>query len=198
MTNVIDFPVKELTSIVDESYFEKFEDAALLLAVFETLADAVEVIEEGVKIRKGDDTHIGIVEACMGLAVLFRRRTGYDVQQISSDHLEEQRRCLLAGEELQSLAIPIRPPALRPLPVSAFNHMPDLLLAQAGFNYLSRAHEHIQSNAPQLVELDLARSHSLDAMNAFSLMITRLAGVAQQETEGDHTKINAPGSETLQ
>lgn len=134
----------------------------------------------------------------MALAVLFRRRTGFDVQQVSADHLEEQRRCLLAGGEVQSLHIPIRAPALSPLPPSAFNHLSDLDLAQAGFNYVRRAHEQILSNAPQLIELDLARAHSLDSMNAVSVLITRLSERALLAKGGDHAKVNAPGSETLQ
>lgn len=197
MSNVVDFK-KPVVEVIDETFFEKFADAALLLMSFEKLADAIEVVEEGGVIHERDETHTGLMEACMALAVLFRRRTGFDVQQVSAEHLEEQRRCLLAGDELPSLTIPIRPPALRPLPAAAFNNLPDLQLAQTGFNYLSRAHEHIQSNAPQLVELDLARTHSLDAMNAFSLMITRLAGRLRPHPGENDVKVNAPSPETLQ
>lgn len=200
MSKVIDFPQEPKVELIDEAFFEKFEDAALLMMCFESVANAVEVAEEGVKIRNRDEIHVGLMEACMGLAVLFRRRTGHSVQEVSADHLEEQRRCLLAGEELR-LRIPIRQSPVNPLPATAFSGLSDLELAQVGFNYASRINEHIQGNCPRLVELDLARSHSLDALNALSLLISRLsagAHTALQDKSVSAAMINAPTSETLQ
>ena len=141
----------------------------------------------------------------MALAVLFRRRTGHRVQEVSSDHLEEQRRSLLSGEQLR-LLIPIRQSPVNPLPATAFSGLPDLELAQVGFNYVSRVKEHIKGNCPQLAELDLAQTHSLDALNALSLLITRLwkadpnrvGNSALQDELVSEGKINAPSSETLQ
>lgn len=197
MTIIIDFPVAEPT-IVNESYFEKFDDATLLLAAFETLADVIEVIEEGVKIRERDETHVGLIEGCMALAVMFRRRTGYDVQQVSADHLAHQRQSLIEGVELTSLAIPVRPSALSPLPSAAFRALTTADLARVGFNYVSRSHEHIKSNCPQLVELDLARAHSLDAMGALVVLIERLSGGVASIAGSETPIVNAPGPETLQ
>jgi hypothetical protein len=114
MSKVIELPQEPKVEVIDEAFFEKFVDAALLMMCFEGVADAVEVVDEGVKIRDRDEIHIKLMEVCMALAVLFRRRTGYDVQQISTDHLEKQRRCLLAGEEPR-LLIPIRASGLGPL-----------------------------------------------------------------------------------
>lgn len=198
MSKVIDFPQAKHIEVINEAHFEKFADAALLLTAFESIADAVEVIEEGCKIHERDETHVSLIEACMALAVMFKRRTGNDVQGVSADHLAQQRQCLMDGVELKSLPIPVRPPALSPLPQVAFKGLPNLSLAQAGFNYVSRAHEHIKGNCPQLIELDLARAHSLDAMNAISLLIERLSGGTISITGSDSTKVNAPGSETLQ
>lgn len=197
MTNVLNFPAAPKPDVIDETFFEKFEDAALMLMVFETLADAVEVVEEGGQIHKHDDSHIGMIEACMGLAVMFRRRTGHDVQGVSVDHLAHQRQCLLEGVELTSLPIPLRPAALSPLPTSAFRALPTVDLARVGFNYASRSHEHIKANSPSLVELDLARAHSLDAMGALVVLIERLTGGVSSIAGANATTI-APGSETLQ
>ncbi|MCL8340111.1 hypothetical protein [Pseudomonas mosselii] len=200
MSKVIDFPREPKVEVIDEGFFEKFEDAALLMMCFESVADAVEAAEEGVKIRDRDEVHVGLMEACMGLAVLFRRRTGHSVQEVSAEHLEEQRRCLLSGEQPR-LLIPIRQSPVHPLPAKAFSGLPDLELAQAGFNYASRVSEHIQGNCPRLVELDLARSHSLDALNALSVLISRLSAGARAELQDKSVSavmINAPTSETLQ
>ncbi|MCE1117453.1 hypothetical protein [Pseudomonas sp. NMI795_08] len=205
MSKVIDFPQAAKAEVIDEVFFEKFADAALLMMCFESVADAVEVIEEGVKIRNRDEAHVAMMEVCMALAVLFRRRTGHSVQEVSSDHLEEQRRSLLSGDEPR-LLIPVRQSPVNPLPATAFSALPDLELAQVGFNYVSRVKEHIKGNCPQLVDLDLAQTHSLDALNAISALITRLwktdpnrAGnsALQNELVSDG-KINAPTSETLQ
>lgn len=198
MNNVIDFPPATPVEIINEAHFEKFEDAALMLMSFEKLADAVEVVSEGGEIHERDDTHVGLMEACMALAVMFRRRTGHDAQKVSADHLDQERQCLLFGVEIKSLPIPLRPTPCEPLPKTAFNSIPDLSLAWAGFNYVSRVHEHIKRNSPHLVELDLARAHSLDAMNALSLLIESLTGATPGGTPDDMTKANAPGPETLQ
>lgn len=198
MTNVIDFPQGQIVEVINEAHFEKFEDAALMLMSFEKLADAVEVVSEGGEIHERDDTHVGLMEACMALAVMFRRRTGHDAQKVSADHLDQERQCLMGGVEIKSLPIPLRSPALSPLPTEAFRAIPTVDLAQIGFNYVSRSHEHIKRNCPQLVELDLARAHSLDAMGALVVLIERLSGGVASIACGDSTKVNAPGSETLQ
>jgi hypothetical protein len=198
MTNVIDFPPAQTADIINESIFAKVADAALLLMVFESIADAVEVIEEGSKIRDRDETHVSLIEACMALAVMFRRRTGHDVQSVSADHLAHQKQCLMNGVEIESLPIPVRRAAFNPLPAAAFKAIPTAELARIAFNYASRSHEHIEGNCPHLVELDLARSHSLDAMSALVVLIERLAGSVASITGSDIAKVNAPGSETLQ
>lgn len=200
MSKVIEFPRAPKVEVIDEAFFEKFADAALLMMCFEGVADAVEVVDDGVKIRDRDEIHIKLMEVCMALAVLFRRRTGYDAQRVSADHLEEQRRCLLAGEEPR-LLIPVQVSALRPLPAAAFSGLPDLELARAGFNYVNMVSEHIKGNCPQLVELNLAQAHSVDALSALSLLISRLAGgvvTSLQDKLVSEVKINAPTSETLQ
>lgn len=198
MSKAIKFPEKPKVKIIDQTHFEKFDDAALLMMCFEVTADAVEAISEGAGITERDCTHIGLMEACMALAVMFNRRTGYDVQKVSADHLDHERQCLMEGVEIRSLPIPVRPPALNPLPIEAFRTTPTADLARAGFNYASQSYEHIKSNCPQLVELDLARTRSLDAMGALVVLIERLSGgVASVPTTGTPIA-NAPGSETLQ
>jgi hypothetical protein len=198
MSNVISFPQAPTVEVIDEAFFEKFADAALLMTCFETIANAVEVVEEGVKIHERDETHVSLLEACMALSVLFRRRTGHSVQHVSADHLEQQRQALLAGEALTSLPIPIQPSALNPLPATAFSGLADLELAQAGFSYVRRVSELIEGNCPQLAELSLARAHSVDALNAFSVLIARLAGGAAQDFSASLPAVTGPSSETLQ
>ncbi|CAM3933705.1 hypothetical protein SAMN05216475_6286 [Pseudomonas synxantha] len=198
MNNVIDFPLVQAVEIINEAHFEKFEDAALMLMSFEKLADAVEVVSEGGEIHERDDTHVGLMEACMALAVMFRRRTGHDVQTVSADHLDQERRGLMEGVEVNSLPIPVRPSALKPLPTEAFRGVPTADLARVGFNYISRSHEHIKGNCPKLIELDLARAHSLDAMGALVVLIERLSGGVASIACGETPIANAPGSETLQ
>lgn len=197
MTKVIDFPLAGEAVVVNEEFFEKFADAALLMMCFESVADAVEVVGEDVKIRDRDEIHVKLIEACMALAVLFRRRTGHDVQQVSADHLDEERRCLLAGK-VARLLIPIKASPINPLPASAFASLSDHALAQVSFNYASRVSDHIKGNCPTVIELDLAQTHSMDAMNALSVLISRLAPTALQGKPVSADKISVPGPETLQ
>ena len=198
MNNVIDFPLAQAVEIINEAHFEKFEDAALMLMSFEKLADAVEVVSEGGEIHERDDIHVGLMEACMALAVMFRRRTGHDVQKVSADHLDQERRGLMEGVEVNSLPIPVRPSALKPLPTEAFRGIPTADLARVGFNYVSQANENIKRNSPHLVELNLARAHSLGAMGALVVLIERLSGGVASIASGETPIANAPGTETLQ
>lgn len=198
MNNVIDFPSIQTVEVINEEHFEKIEDAALMLMSFEKLADAVEVVSEGGEIHERDDTHVGLMEACMALAVMFRRRTGHEVQQVSADHLDQERQCLMEGVEIKSLPIPVRPSVLKPLPSEAFRGIPTADLARVGFNYVRQSHESIKRNCPHLVELDLARAHSLDAMGALVVLIERLSGDMAPVTASETPIANAPGTGTLQ
>ena len=198
MSKVLNFPTPAPVEIINEAHFEKFDEAALLLMCFEVAADAVEAVSEGEGITERDCSHVGLMEVCMALAVMFRRRTGHEVQQVSADHLDHQRKCLMEGLESKSLPIPIRPPALSPLPTAAFSALSTADLAQVGFNYMSRSHEHIKGNCPKLIELDLARAHSLDAMGALVVLIERLSGGVTSNPASETPIANAPGSETLQ
>lgn len=198
MSKVLNFPTPAPVEIINEAHFEKFDEAALLLMCFEVAADAVEAVSEGEGITERDCSHVGLMEVCMALAVMFRRRTGHEVQQVSADHLDHESKCLMEGLESKSLRIPIRPPALSPLPTAAFTPLSTADLAQVGFNYISRSHEHIKGNCPKLIELDLARAHSLDAMGALVVLIERLSGGVASIASGETPIANAPGSETLQ
>lgn len=199
MSKVLSFPAKTpAVEVINEAHFEKFDDAALLLMCFEMAVDAVEAVSEGDGITERDCSHVGLMEACMALAVMFRRRTGHDVQKVSADHLDQERRGLMEGVEVNSLPIPVRPSALKPLPTEAFRGIPTADLARVGFNYISQANENIKRNSPHLVELNLARAHSLDAMGALVVLIERLSGGVASIPTSEAPIANAPGSETLQ
>lgn len=184
--------------VIDTVYFQQFSDAALLLMCFEKVMDAVGVVDEGVKIREFDETYVGLIEASLALGVLFERRTGHDAVKVSADHLEEQRRRLLAGEELKSLLIPVVGPGMAPVPASAFSGLTDLELASAGFNYADRVRLAIAGDSLREVELADARVHSVDAITALSTLVMRLAGGSMVDLAKHASRITGPGSETLQ
>lgn len=185
--------------VINEEHFAKFEDAALQLMCFEIIADAAEAIEEGASLSPHGEVHVGLIEACMALAVMFRRRTGHGVQEVSSDHLDQQRRSLFDSGEVVSPAIPIKAwELLRPHAPEAFNHMANAELIRAGFSYARRFHEHVQANSPQLFDLEHARVFSIDAMSALSVLAERLSAADPGAQSDLHRSGNAPTSETLQ
>lgn len=187
------------TEVINEEHFAKFEDAALQLMCFEVIADAAEAIEEGAQLDAQGEVHVGLIQACMALAVMFRRRTGHVVQEVASDHLGQQRRSLLESGEAVSPAIPIKSWALlKPHAPEAFDQLDDAALARAGFSYARRFREHIQANGPELFDLEHARVLSIDAMSALSVLAGRLAAADPGEPSDLHLIGNAPGSETLQ
>ncbi|WP_236232226.1 hypothetical protein [Pseudomonas juntendi] len=196
MSKVSDlFPAPgEPVEVINEDHFAKFEDAALQLMCFEVIADAAEAIEEGAPLTPHGEVHVGLIEACMALAVMFRRRTGHGIQEVASDHLDQQRRSLLDSGEVVSPAIPIKAWALlKPHDPEAFKSLADADLVRAGFSYARRFHEHIQANSPELFDLEHARVLSIDAMSALSALAARFSDVANMDLSG-----NAPSSETLQ
>lgn len=187
------------TEVINEEHFAKFEDAALQLMCFEVIADAAEAIDEGAQLDAQGEVHVGLIQACMALAVMFRRRTGHVVQEVASDHLGQQRRSLLESGEVVSPVIPIKAWALlKPHAPEAFEQLDDAALARAGFSYARRFHEHIQANSPQLFDLEHARVVSIDAMSALSALAARLSDAATNELSGMDLRGNAPSSETLQ
>lgn len=201
MSKVFDFfpaqggPVK----VISEEHFAKFEDAALQLMCFEIIADAAEAIEEGAPLDAQGEVHVGLIEACMALAVMFRRRTGHVVQEVASDHLDQQRRSLLDSGEVVSPAIPIKAwGLLKPHAPDAFKHLADADLVRAAFSYARRFHEHVQSNGPEHFELEHARVLSIDAMSAISVLAARLSAADPGGQSYLHLVGNAPSSETLQ
>ncbi len=194
MSNILNFPEPSQVEVINEEHFTKFEDAALQLKCFETIADAVEAIDGGAQLETHGEVHVGLIEACMALAVMFYRRTGHRIQQVASDHLDQQRRSLLDTGEVVSPAIPIMAwGLLKPHEPEAFKGLADADLVRAAFSYTRRFNEHVQANSPQLFDLEHARVLSIDAMSALSTLATRLSDVATTDLGG-----NAPSSETLQ
>lgn len=180
--------------VINEEHFAKFEDAALQLKCFEIIADAAEAIEEGAMLEPHGEVHVGLVEACMALAVMFYRRTGHGIQEVASDHLDQQRRSLLETGEVVSPAIPVKAwGALKPHEPEAFKRLADADLVRAAFSYARRFNEHVQANSPQLFDLEHARVLSIDAMSALSALASRLSDVPTMDLI-----VNAPSSETLQ
>lgn len=101
MSKVIKSPAatEAQPEVINEAFFEKYADAPLLLRAWEVVSDALEAIDEGVKILEEDDTHVGLISAYWVLKVLFRRATGADVKIASDTHWESVRRELLSGTD---------------------------------------------------------------------------------------------------
>jgi len=197
MSNTLNFPGPGKVTVINEEHFEQFADVALMQYCFEHVCDAVELVTEGGSIGLHDETHANLHEVCMALAVMFKRRTGYTVQQVCSDHLEAKRRSLMAGEEPRAHPIPVKQFPIHPLPVSAFRGLDDVSLAQAASNYSTRVLEIVQGNCPAVVELQVARSHALDALNAISVLAARLKASGLQD-QLLATGLTVAGPETLQ
>lgn len=70
MSKVIDFPGLPTAETVDQAFFEKFADAALLLKCFECVKDATEFVEEGGAIEVRDDVYVGQIEAYRSKSVV--------------------------------------------------------------------------------------------------------------------------------
>ncbi|KGS16311.1 hypothetical protein OA77_01095 [Pseudomonas coronafaciens] len=119
---------------MNQAFFERFTDAALLLKCFQSVQDAVEFLNDGGKIEERDDSYIDLIGAYWALKVLFERRTGGDAQKVSDDHREVESRCLLAGEQPPDMHIPVAGSLVAPTPPEVFSAQGDLALACMAFN----------------------------------------------------------------
>ena len=178
MKKVLDIPPQVLpTECIDETLYEKNNDAALLLKCFEVVKDVLDVIAEPeYSIEDGDDTHIDLYRAYYALKVLFRRRTGHDAAQVAKDHFEAMGRHLLAGEPRPENKIPVVVYPAECLPDEAFDGLTDQQLACAAFNYSDRVRILIMDHTPHALALDEARTFSIDSTTALRLLVLRLSG----------------------
>lgn len=177
MKNVLNFPTDAQVEVIDEAYFERYADAALLLKCFEVVKDTLDVINEPeYLIEKEDDTHIDLIRAFYALKVLFNRKTGHDASQVTKDHWEAKTRHLLGGGPPPNGFIPVVTSPHSPLPPEAFDHLTNQEMACAAFNYSDRAREAIMTNSPHALETDLARIHAIDATTVLRKLVLRLSG----------------------
>jgi hypothetical protein len=197
MSKVINFPAQPQVETIDQAFFEKFADAALLLKCFESVKDATEFVEEGGKIEERDDVYVGLIEAYWALKVLFERRTGADALTVSNEHWEVASKSLLAGTEMPPTLIPTGRSLTAPLPPEYFDEHSDLALACTAFNSsdqirLGTSATIAASNAA------ISATVAVEAINATTvlrLLVLRLSG-GSMETMAAH--IGCKPGETLQ
>lgn len=198
MTSVIDFPAAQLVEALDEEDFEAASDASLLLNCFERVQGALETISQGEKIESGDETHVILIETCAALSVLFRRKTGGDVKKVSDDHWDIARSCLLAGEEVPDMHIPIVSAGFEPLPTDALDGLTNFDLARAGLVYADRVREAIMTHSPRAFDMAVARVSSIDATMALHVLKHRLSDGSPPGVVPVAVKRFTPSGETLQ
>ena len=196
MNNVINFPSSEAAEVIDEAYFEKYADAALLLKCFEVIKDALEVIcEPEYTIEMEDDTHMALIEAFWAIKVLFKRKTGHDAKQVAQDHWEAMGRHLLEGAPRPEQFIPMVTAPMGPLPPEAFDGLTTQQMACAAYNYSERVRDALLTNAPQALPMDEARVHAIDTGTVLRKLVLALSGGSMESMAA---LINRQHGETLQ
>ena len=195
MTNVVNI-TPPMVEVIDEAYFEKYADAALLLKCFEVVKDTLEVIcEPEFTIEVEDDTHVDLIRAFYALKVLFKRKTGHDAKIVAQDHWEAMGRHLLEGAPQPEQFIPMVTAPMSPLPSEAFEDLTDQEIACAAFNYSERVRDAILTNSPQALAMDQARVHAIDTTTVLHKLVLRLSGGS---LESMAAQISRKPGETLQ
>ena len=185
---------------IDQAFFEKFGDAALLLKCFECVKNAVETIDGGSVIEQRDDTHVELIEAYWALKVLFERKTGGDAEKVSDEHWENASRCLLAGEEVPDMHIPIVGSGALPFKPEYFDQASNLVLACAALNHSDEVRLSVNSLlvANNALVADKAAIESINATTALRQLVLRLSGGALTDMALTVARMHGTGSETLQ
>ena len=200
MSKVIDFPKTPTVETIDQAFFEKFPDAALLLKCFECVKDAKEFVEDGGAIEVRDDVYVGLIEAYWALKVLFERKTGGDAKKISDEHWEIAGKCLLAGQEPPDMHIPIAEAFIQPTAPEQYNQLSDLALACSAYNASDKVR--MGTNATLAADnAQITATVSVEAINvtiALGILVRRLSGGTQTDMAQIVIRINGTSSETLQ
>lgn len=183
MSNVLSFPPGQPMEVIDEAYFERFTDPALLLKCFEVLDGALEVIcDPELSIEIEDDTHVELIEALWAIKVLFKRKTGHDAERVSQDHWEIASECLLAGEELPDMRIPIADAFIQPTPPEQYEQLTNLELACSAFNSSDKVR--LGTNATLSAgNARISATVAVEAINATTALrslVLRLSGGSMQ------------------
>lgn len=185
---------------IDQAYFEKFADAALLLKAWEVVSEAIDVICDGVKIRTEDDTHVGLIEAYWALKVLFQRKTGADAKEVSEQHWTKMRQALLNGEPAGQLVIPSLIPPSELLDPMHFDQFNDLTLACMAFNASDAGQTSLLAADHKLSQDDF-RSAVVplsNSLTALRVLVIRMSGGTISDVESILKSQCRPEGETLQ
>lgn len=200
MSKVIEFPGTPAATTIDQAFFEKFADAALLLKCFECVQNAIEAIDGGAVIEQKDDTHIELIEAYWALKVLFERKTGSDAKKVSDEHWDIASKCLLAGQEPPDMHIPIAEAFVRPTPPEQYSQLSDLALACAAYNAGDKVRMGAHGTLAAL-NARITATVAVEAINvvtALGILVLRLSGGTLTDMAQIVSRINGTGSETLQ
>lgn len=176
MTKVVNFPQVGKLQVINEAHFDQFPDAALLLHCFECVTDVVDYIEEGGAIQFQDDSYVQLIEAFWVLTVLFKRKTGASADEVSAEHLKQQRQHLLEGGELPTLQIPVAAAASAPFPPSAFDGLSAQALACASLNYADTVRVVVMDHSPKALDMAEARVNAINATTALRRLVLQLSG----------------------
>lgn len=200
MSKTIKSPEMSGRETIDQAFFEKFGDAALMLKCFECVKNAVDAIDGGSVIEQQDDTHVELVEAYWALMVLFERKTGGDAKKVSDEHWENASRCLLAGEEVPDMHIPITGSGAPLFQPEYFDQASNLVLACAAFNHSDEVRLSVNSLlvANNALVADKAAIESINATTALRQLVLRLSGGTLTDMARIADRIRGTGSETLQ
>lgn len=194
-------PALMAVEIIDEPYFEKFADAALLLKCFEVVKDALDVINEPeYSIEKEDDTHVDLIRAYYALKVLFKRKTGADARAVSDHRWDVMRTALLSGEPAEVPAIPKLIPQTELLTPVHYDQFTDLTLACMSFNLADKGQTELLGADHRLSPEDFRRvvvplSNSLTALR---VLVIRMSGGTINDVSGILARMCRPEGETLQ
>lgn len=200
MSKRVDTQPPAVDEVVDEAFFLRFDDESLALRTWEVINAAIEIIDDGAKIRASDDAYLGLVSGFWAMKAMFRRQTGTDVEDVSKGRWDEVRESLLTGDS--SVAAVLDEPLERRMILGAeyFDAFDDLTLACMAFNGADTAQTAVigadhQMNAADFRDCIIPMQNSLTALR---LLVLRMSGGSIESMGELVTRAFRPDGETLQ
>lgn len=188
--------------VLDADHFAKYADGPLLLKCFEVIDEAIDVVEEGAKIRLHDDTYFGFVEAYWALTALFKRHTGANAKDVSDKRIENLRAALFSGATPEPITLPsVKVERLARFEEPYFHQFSNLVLAAMAFNSTDEAYDELTHTRDQRLDDDTAWNLAAGISNAntaLRVLVGRMSGGSLDNVRDIKSLISNPNGETVQ
>lgn len=200
MSKPIDTQPPADAEVINEAFFLSYDDESITMRAWEVINAAIEVIDEGVKIRPHDDAYHGLISGYWALKAMFRRQLGVDVEDVSKGRWDAVREGLATGDSSVAALLADQPERRAIMGVEYYAGFDDVTLACMAYNGADVAQVAVLGADHQMSAADLRGCiiPMQNALTALRLLVLRLSGGSIESMADLVSRSCRPDGETLQ